>query len=104
MLLAITAHAFLGKLLYAEAGRLPPGTHYPAVEMEQAAQWMYYGGEIAELLLVAAFFTWRYRHPRRTPVSAAAAAAASPSRATLSARSVGPYSSRLAAQPVNAEP
>lgn len=54
MLLAITAHAFLGKLLYAEAGRLPPGTHYPAVEMEQAAQWMYYDGEIAELLLVAA--------------------------------------------------
>ncbi|NKX91645.1 cytochrome c oxidase assembly protein [Nocardia coubleae] len=70
VLAAITAHAFLGKLLYAEAGRLPAGTHYPPAQMEQAAQWMYYGGEIAELVLVIALFMWWYRHPRTTAAAA----------------------------------
>jgi len=54
--LGIAAHAVLGKWLY--AGPWPKG--WPAEEAEAAAQWMYYGGDLAELLLLAVLFAgWR---------------------------------------------
>ncbi|MBB1021916.1 cytochrome c oxidase assembly protein [Dietzia sp. E1] len=61
LMVAIAAHGYLAKLLYASAGDLPPGTSTPIPQLEQAAQWMYYGGEPAELLLAAALFSWHYR-------------------------------------------
>ncbi|WP_223148121.1 cytochrome c oxidase assembly protein, partial [Actinotalea sp. JY-7885] len=59
-------HAFLAKLLYARAGAGHPGGHdhtgEHAVEAaQQAATWMYYGGDGAELLLAAALFATWYR-------------------------------------------
>jgi putative membrane protein len=36
--------------------------------MEQAAQWMYYGGDIAEILLATALFaSWYQQRGRRQP-------------------------------------
>lgn len=70
LMVAIAAHGYLAKLLYAHAGDLPPGTTDPIPQLEKAAQWMYYGGEPAELLLTAALFSWWYRrrnHAARTP-------------------------------------
>lgn len=61
LVLAAGAHAYLAQLLYARAGELPPGGHHSATEIEQAAQWMYYGGDVAELALAAALFTTWYR-------------------------------------------
>jgi hypothetical protein len=46
--LATAAHAYLAKLLYARAPQVPLGSLHTVTEMEQAAQWMYYGGDIAE--------------------------------------------------------
>ena len=65
LVLAAGAHSYLGKLLYARAGELPPGAGHGAGEMEVAAQWMYYGGDVAELLLAAALFATWYRHAGR---------------------------------------
>ena len=39
----------------------PRGTAHPLNEIEQAAQLMYYGGHMAELLLVVAFFAAWFR-------------------------------------------
>ncbi|MFC7704815.1 cytochrome c oxidase assembly protein [Plastorhodobacter daqingensis] len=47
-------HAILGKLMYGY--HFPRGTGATAAEIEAAAQWMYYGGDIAELLLAIALF------------------------------------------------
>jgi putative membrane protein len=66
LVLAAGAHSYLGKLLYARAGELPHGAGHGASEMEVAAQWMYYGGDLAELLLAAALFATWYRHAGRT--------------------------------------
>jgi putative membrane protein len=70
---AAGAHAALAKLLYARAvrggdGHLDhPGTHDPAHSAE-AAVWMYYGGDGAELLLaVALLATWFRRRGARAP-------------------------------------
>ncbi|MGV3591530.1 MAG: cytochrome c oxidase assembly protein [Gammaproteobacteria bacterium] len=55
--IGIAAHTLLGKLMYAYG--LPAGMH-PRDEIEQGAQWMYYGGDLAELLLLTAMFArWR---------------------------------------------
>jgi putative membrane protein len=60
------AHSFLGKLLYAHAPTLPPGSGHSAGEIELAAQWMYYGGHVADLLLLTGLFTaWYHRTGRR---------------------------------------
>ncbi|MEV7329426.1 cytochrome c oxidase assembly protein [Micromonospora sp. NPDC093244] len=68
---ASAGHAVLAKYLYAQAGTLPPGlTDRDPEAFRAAAQLMYYGGDLAELLLaVALFATWyhrphRARHPR----------------------------------------
>jgi putative membrane protein len=62
------AHSFLARLLYARAPQLPPGSGHSAAEMELAAQWMYYGGHLADLaLLTALFAAWYRRTGRRLP-------------------------------------
>jgi len=72
LFLATAAHATLGKLMYAYGW--PRGTPHDLEEIRAAAQLMYYGGDLAELLLAVAFFATRF-HARR--LSAAGAAAAS---------------------------
>ncbi|MEU7750792.1 cytochrome c oxidase assembly protein [Micromonospora sp. NPDC049101] len=64
---AAAGHAVLAKYLYARAGILPPGLDNPDPEaLRAAAQLMYYGGDLAELLLaVALFATWYHQHPHR---------------------------------------
>ena len=60
LFLSIAAHATLGKLMYIYLS--PHGTPHSANEIRAAAQFMYYGGDFAELLLVIALFiTWYQR-------------------------------------------
>ncbi|MGN6598699.1 MAG: cytochrome c oxidase assembly protein [Actinomycetes bacterium] len=61
LVLAGGVHGFLAKLLYAHAGALPPGWNGDVAELRAAAQWLYYGGDVAELLLAAALFAGWYR-------------------------------------------
>ncbi|PWR09276.1 cytochrome c oxidase assembly protein [Micromonospora acroterricola] len=65
---AAAVHAALAKYLYAYAGTLPPGLTDPdPAAFRSAAQLMYYGGDVAELLLaVALFATWYHRRAPRT--------------------------------------
>ncbi|WP_309133663.1 cytochrome c oxidase assembly protein [Cellulomonas sp.] len=53
-------HGALAKLLYSRAGSLPAGGGYTAAQTEAAAQWMYYGGDVAEVLLAVALFAGWY--------------------------------------------
>ncbi|WP_346926238.1 cytochrome c oxidase assembly protein [uncultured Arthrobacter sp.] len=62
--IAITAHAVLSQMIYAGALIQAPDT--PA-QYRQAGDLMYYGGDIAELLLAFALVTTWRRHPRRPP-------------------------------------
>jgi putative membrane protein len=65
LVLAAGTHAWLAKYLYAHAGTLPPGLHDPAGTRD-AARLMYYGGDLAELLLATAMFAgWYVRRRRR---------------------------------------
>lgn len=62
---AMAAHAYLSKLMYIEL--LPAtGLHDPA-QIRAAAKLMYYGGDVAELLVAVALFAdwYRRRAPRR---------------------------------------
>ncbi|MEW1583880.1 cytochrome c oxidase assembly protein [Micromonospora vinacea] len=66
---AAAGHAVLAKYLYAQAETLPPGlTDRDPEAFRSAAQLMYHGGDLAELLLAAALFaTWYHsRRPRPT--------------------------------------
>lgn len=71
LVLAAAAHAVLAKTLYARAGEWPPGVPQPVPELQQAAQLMYYGGDLAEVLLAVALFAtwWRTRGVRRARAS-----------------------------------
>ncbi|GEA89329.1 cytochrome c oxidase assembly protein [Cellulomonas cellasea] len=80
LVLAAAAHAVLAKLLYAQAGTLPPGAANPAAEAEQAAQWMYYGGDVAEVLLVVLLCAEWYRRGARAGARPAGTASAVPGR------------------------
>ncbi|MEH1166323.1 cytochrome c oxidase assembly protein [Micromonospora sp. CPCC 205539] len=86
---AAAGHAVLAKYLYAHAGTLPPGLADPdPAAFRSAAQLMYYGGDIAELLLaVTLFASWysrpsrlRPRRPPRPPRPARPARPAQPAR------------------------
>ncbi|WP_435748023.1 cytochrome c oxidase assembly protein [Nocardioides sp. SYSU DS0663] len=92
LVLAAGAHAHLAKLLYAGATRLPPRGGHGRAEVEAAAQWMYYGGDVAELLLATAVFAvwYRGRRPRRRPdgFSPRSAASRAGRRGTLRPRRV----------------
>lgn len=63
----MAAHGILGKLMYASL--LPAGSGYSAEQIQAAAQIMYYGGDLAEvLLLIALLATWqRWRGPLGGP-------------------------------------
>ena len=66
---ATAAHATLSKLMYAHG--FPQGTSHGLDEIRDAAQLMYYGGDMAELLLTIAFFAIWFRHARHGSVSLA---------------------------------
>ncbi len=67
---AAGGHAALAKFLYAHAEVVPPGAGHDAEAMRAAARLMYYGGDVAELLLVVALFAaWYRRWGRFTPAS-----------------------------------
>ncbi|MDB6453707.1 cytochrome c oxidase assembly protein [Falsirhodobacter sp. 20TX0035] len=59
---ATAAHAVLGKVMYGFA--YPRNTGVPIEGLRSAAQWMYYGGDLAEACLAVAFFAiwFRQRH------------------------------------------
>ncbi|MEU9831797.1 cytochrome c oxidase assembly protein [Streptosporangium sp. NPDC048047] len=64
---SIAAHATLSQLMYAG---LSVGVTAPGPELRGAAEIMYYGGDIAELLLALALVTtWRPARPRVAPRS-----------------------------------
>ena len=63
--LATAAHATLGKLMYGYG--YPQGTSASLAEIQSAAQWMYYGGDLAELLLIFAFFAMWFRRRATLP-------------------------------------
>jgi putative membrane protein len=60
LVLSAAAHAVLAKVLYAHAGEVPPGAGLPVPAAEQAALWMYYGGDVAEIALAVLLFGGRY--------------------------------------------
>ncbi|WP_338072014.1 cytochrome c oxidase assembly protein [Billgrantia bachuensis] len=66
LFISMAAHALLGKLMY---GYLwPRGTGHGVEEIQAAAQLMYYGGDLAELLLAVALLCLAHRHrPRASP-------------------------------------
>ncbi|WP_128253127.1 cytochrome c oxidase assembly protein [Falsirhodobacter deserti] len=51
LFLATAAHGILSKIMYGYG--FPHGTHAPLAQVEAAALWMYYGGDLAEALLAA---------------------------------------------------
>ncbi len=63
--LATAAHAILGKLMYGYG--YPLGTGASLSELQSAAQWMYYGGDLAELLLITGLFAAWFRHRSALP-------------------------------------
>lgn len=64
LFLATAAHANLAKIMYGYG--YPRGTAADLSEIQAAAQWMYYGGDLAELLLTIAFFSmWFHRRSVR---------------------------------------
>ncbi|MGK5738032.1 cytochrome c oxidase assembly protein [Micromonospora sp. URMC 103] len=62
LLVAAAGHSVLAKFLYAHAETLPPALGERDVDaLHAAARLMYYGGDLAELLLAVALFAWWYR-------------------------------------------
>lgn len=55
LFVSMAAHAILAKLMYAHGW--PRGTGHDLEEIQQAAKLMYYGGDLTEVVLVAALFT-----------------------------------------------
>lgn len=65
----IATHATLSKLMYIHGW--PAGTGASAEEIRIAAQWMYYGGDVAEMLLVAALLAaWMRQSLKRLQTGA----------------------------------
>ncbi|POX55151.1 cytochrome c oxidase assembly protein [Streptomyces sp. Ru71] len=74
---AIAAHAVISQLMY---GGFWVDIHAPVDQVQGGAEMMYYGGDIAELLLAAALVTtWRSDHRRPAAVDAVAPRGASAS-------------------------
>ncbi|MEU6203781.1 cytochrome c oxidase assembly protein [Micromonospora musae] len=69
LFVAAAGHSALAKYLYAHADALPPGLAERDVdELRAAAQLMYYGGDLAELLLATVLFAAWYRRRSSRPV------------------------------------
>ncbi|WP_350262292.1 cytochrome c oxidase assembly protein (plasmid) [Pantoea sp. BJ2] len=62
---ATAAHAILAKLMYGFG--YPRGTLASSEEIQQAAQWMYYGGDIAEFCIIFGFFAAWFRQRSTLP-------------------------------------
>jgi putative membrane protein len=58
LFIGIAAHTMLSKLMYAHG--LPAGAH-SLEQIQQGAKWMYYGGDLVELLLLIALFARWHR-------------------------------------------
>ncbi|MFS0704342.1 cytochrome c oxidase assembly protein [Cellulomonas sp. 179-A 9B4 NHS] len=71
LVVASGVHGALAKYLYAHADRLPPGGGHTVAQVEAAARWMYYGGDVAEVLLAVALLAGWYRVRRRSPARTA---------------------------------
>lgn len=56
---SIAAHAYLSKFMY--ANNFPKNSLHSTEEIRAGALFMYYGGDISEMLLAIAFFTIWYR-------------------------------------------
>lgn len=54
LVLSAGVHAALAKVLYARAGVLPPGADHAPADLRTAALWMYYGGDVVEVVLAVA--------------------------------------------------
>lgn len=54
LFVSMAAHAYLSKMMYAY--HWPKNTPYATEQIQAAARWMYYGGDLAEVLLAIAFF------------------------------------------------
>ena len=65
LFLATAAHAILGKLMYGYG--YPQGTQASLEEIQAAAQWMYYGGDLAEFLIIVGFFAAWFRQRSTLP-------------------------------------
>lgn len=63
--LTTAAHAILGKLMYGYG--FPHGTAASLTEIQAAAQWMYYGGDIAEFCIIIGFFAAWFRQRSMLP-------------------------------------
>lgn len=63
---ATAAHAILAKIMY--AGAYPAGTGATLDDLHSAAEWMYYGGDLAELIIIFAFFAHYYKRRGIHPV------------------------------------
>lgn len=74
LFIGTAVHATLSKLMYAYS--FPRGTGRDLVEIEESAKLMYYGGDLAEILLAIAFFAIWFRTERRRSVSPLAKTAA----------------------------
>lgn len=73
LIAAAAGHAVLAKHLYASAERMAGPLMTDPRTLENAAMLMYYGADVAELLLAAALFgSWYSRRGRRTARSRAA--------------------------------
>lgn len=65
LVLAAGAHAHLAKWVYARADRgVVPAAGDDPVLWQQAAQWMYYGGDVVEIALAVLLFGAWYHHGR----------------------------------------
>lgn len=65
LVLVAAVHAWLAKALFADAGQLPPGVTASPERLREAAMLMYYGGDLAELLLAVLLFAGWYRRRGR---------------------------------------
>lgn len=59
LFISIAAHAYLSKYMYAY--EWPRNTPYSEAQIREAAQIMYYGGDLSELLLTIALFAIWYQ-------------------------------------------
>ncbi|MDO8336224.1 MAG: cytochrome c oxidase assembly protein [Candidatus Saccharibacteria bacterium] len=59
LFVSIAAHALLAKLIYAQI--IPIDLGYPLIEIQTAAKMMYYGGDVAEIIIALLLFEKLYQ-------------------------------------------
>ena len=64
LFVSVSAHGYLSKFMYAHGW--PRHTLHPPEQIREAAQWMYYGGDVAEgMLMIVLFAGWYQLRGRR---------------------------------------